>query len=137
MARVSLRRRLFMPALILIVGGALAVWGSQRQTQRQTEIRQMVLALCETARAKGDVRALVPTADPSLDVMLNAALVEVCAADELEAIDVSVRSGDLPGQKGATHVATISVLGVDRLALRMSDHDQRPVIIGFTWLTGT
>jgi hypothetical protein len=134
MPRTSVRRRLLMPMVILLVGGSLAVWASQQQSQRSRAIQQLIMGICETATRGGDVRMLLPTDSPVLDGPLAAALTDVCGGADIASIDVTVRTGDMDGSHGATHLAVISVLDVPRLAVRLRDDDDGAAIIGFAWL---
>jgi hypothetical protein len=127
------RQRFITPIVILLLGGGLAIWASQRETERHRATQQMIMGVCETAMRGGDVSALLATENDLINETLGDAIAQVCAGAEAGTVAVSVRPGDGPGHSGATHVAMISVVGVDRLGLRLAEGDGRSVIIGFWW----
>jgi hypothetical protein len=132
---ISWRRRLLLPVLILIVGGALAVWAARRESGRLEEIQRQATELCQSAAAGSDLTPRLLTADPLLDGQLGPILQHICEPlkDHPQALEVIAFSGDAPGfsDGSATHHTIIRIAGSDRLTLRIVFENDDLLIIGY------
>jgi hypothetical protein len=136
MARsVSWRRRLLLPLLILIVGGALAIWAAQRESGRIEAIERLATDLCRSAAAGSDLTHRLLTADPLLDGQLAPTLERICEPlkNNPQSLEVIASSGDAPGfsDGSATHHAIIRIAGAERLTLRLVFEDDEVLIVGY------
>jgi len=132
---VSWRRRLLLPVLILIVGGALALWAAQRENRRIEAIERLATDLCQSAAAGSDLMHRLLTADPLLDGQLAPILQRICEPlkDNPQSLEVIALSGDAPSfsDGSATHHAIIRIAGADRLTLRLIFENDNPLIVGY------
>ena len=131
-------RRWLLPLVILLAAGALMLWGSQRETQRMEEVRQMVKALCRDVAAGRDVSGRL-NAGSAVGQGALPILQSICPSpDAIEDLDIVVTPGDIDmgtatGQ--ATHTAILRSGNVDLLGLRVQHRgkNQPITIIGY-WL---
>ena len=132
---VSWRRRLLLPLLILIVGGALAIWAARRESGRIEAIERLATDLCRSAAAGADVTPRLLTADPLLARQLAPVLERICEPlkDSSQSLEVLASSSDAPGfsDGSATHHAIIRIAGADRLTLRFVFEDEGVLIVGY------
>ena len=132
---VSWRRRLLLPALILIVGAVLAVWAAQRENRRIEAIERLATDLCQSAAAGADLIGRVPAADPLLARQIAPVLKRICEPlkDNPQSLEVIALLGDAPGisDGSATHHAIIRIAGADRLTLRLIFENDNPLIVGY------
>jgi hypothetical protein len=132
---VTWRRRLLLPLLILIVGGALAIWAAQREAERLKTIRLLTAELCRSAAAGEDLTGRIPAFDPLLSGALIPVLRSVCEPlrDDPRSLQVIASSGDAPGFSDglASHYAIIRIDGSDRLTLRFVFDGNAPLIVGY------
>ena len=117
-------RRWLIPLIVLLVGGAIALWASSRETRRIQDIDQMITGLCHDIAAGSDVSARVDQATGAPNARLEAQLRQACSApDALHSLDVHVTPGDYAQtgsfQGTATHTAIIRVAGIEVLGLRI------------------
>ena len=130
-------RRLIMPAIILLVGGGVAIWASQRERDRMGRMERHVEEFCAMAAAGEGLVDRLNTADGLLNGPISEALREACAgaAGQTGAISVTVAPGDGPEVRDgrATHAAVIRVDGVERLGLWLTVENDEILITGF-WL---
>jgi hypothetical protein len=129
------RRRLLMPLAILLIGGGIALWGTQRQAKQSEEVRQMVLSLCRDVVAGHDVSQRLQALSSTQSSLLIRALTDACSAarDEKDIV-VNVTPGDLEDGSAfagaATHIAVIQIDGISSLGLRMRHNgDGKPIEI--------
>ncbi|MDY7110027.1 MAG: hypothetical protein SYC29_15455 [Planctomycetota bacterium] len=129
------RRRLLPPLFILIVGGVLAIWASQREAGRLEAVEQLAADLCRSAAAGADLTGRVPTSNPLLSGALIPVLHSVCEPlrDDPEPLEVIASSGDAPNFSDglATHHAIIRIAGAERLTLRFVFDEGDPLIVGY------
>ncbi len=134
-SKPSNSRRILLPIMILIMGGAVAIWASRQETQKLDEIRELVTDLCQDSARGLDLTSRLPTADGLINRGLNSALEAVCRGLDQDAqlLEVIVASGDGPdfSDGAATHHALVSIGGVDRLGLRIACAEDRILIIGY------
>ena len=111
-----------MPAVILVVAGAFAWWGSQREVARISAIDQAVTMVLQGGSPAAAGIGMMP---PNLDTVLEQ------LRSELEQTraqpSVAIRPGDEAGYGNgdATHTAIIEADGVPRLGLRVVYDDER------------
>jgi hypothetical protein len=136
---VSWCRRLLLPLLILIVGGALAVWAARRESGRIEAIERLATELCQSAAA--DLTGRVPAADPLLAGQLAPILQRICEPlkGNPRSLEVIASSSDAPGfsEGSATHHAIIRIAGADRLIFRLVFENDNPLIVGYALPTAT
>jgi hypothetical protein len=116
-----------MPLAILLIGGAIALWGVQRETKRSEEIRQTLLLLCRDIRAGNDVTQRIRLMSAAPDPLLMNALERASwSANSSDEFSIEVTPGDVEDNSAfagtATHVAMIRVNGSNVLGLRIR-HD--------------
>ena len=121
--------------LILIVGGALAIWAARRESGRIEAIERLATDLCQSAAAGADLIGRVPAADPLLARQLAPVLKRICEPlkDNPQSLEVIASTGDAPSFSDgtATHHAIIRIAGADRLTLRLVVKDDNFLIVGY------
>ena len=133
------RRRIAVPLIILAAAAAVAVWGTQRESERTEDIRQFVQAICQDIANQRDPAARLGRLDPFVAKQMVDSLRDALndLPPSLDGLVIDVRSGDDPqfGDGSATHTAMIRVRRRDTLGVRIVHPDQGGdlVIIGLWW----
>lgn len=132
------RRRWLWPAVVLLIGGAIAFWAARRETMRLSAIEQQVRDIC---RAIADGRDVTGTLNPDNATVERRTIQElrgvIHGPGALSIIRVRVTSGDSdragPTSTPATHTATIMIGEEKLLALRIrcDDATQPIVVLGY------
>lgn len=127
-----------MPMLVLVVGGTIAYWASQRETQRMRSVETQVRAICRRIGDGRDVTGQLNKANPTVEaITLKRLQQEINSPEAGDALVVRVTPGELPGagmsMTPATHTAMLILGDVERLALRVhcDDPDQPIVVLGY------
>jgi hypothetical protein len=134
----SRTRRLLLPLLILIVGGALTIWATSRATKQAGQVEQLVHRLCEAAARGESVAGRLATSDPVMIYQLDRSLTGLFAGypELLGEIAVEVSPGDsarlgtgteslVPA--AATHTVLIRLGDQPRVGLRIMYVDERDI----------
>ena len=137
MYRRDLVRRMFVPALIIIIGVVIAWWSAERRKAEIEQARQYVQTLCIDlikARRSANRDAAIdsmrdefgrPFANDLTREKLIGRLVERNAS--AENLRVRIRPGDLPGPLGdgnATHHAAVLIDDAPVIVLRLQYSDK-------------
>jgi hypothetical protein len=133
----SPRRRWLMPVVVLVVGGAIAIWASQRDSMRTREVEREIVGLVRDVCDGKDAAAALHVPDPTVQAQVIAAIKKLCNEGDASVIAVDAAPGDVEAagsfQGSATHVATIKMLDGRALGLRVQygrDHKSL-VILGY------
>ena len=125
------RRRIIGPALIVLVGVALAIWASQRTTQQARDIHALVVGWCAAA-ARGE-EPTVPAETDFMSEQVAEAIALACRAVDpsLAALEVVVTPGDTANLHPAImHTALIRIGGTDKLELGFVVRGERYLVVG-------
>ncbi len=127
-----------MPAVVLVVGGAIAYWSSQRETRRMSSVQAQVQAICRKVGEGRDVTGLLNKGNPTVEaITLKRLQREINSPEAGDAVTVRVTPGELSGagqsMTPASHTAMLILGDVERLALRVQcdDPDQPIIVIGY------
>jgi hypothetical protein len=133
------RNRWLWPIIVLLVGGALAIWGMQRESARMRAVESQVRQLCRNIAAGIDLTGTLNPENPTVDALAAAALREVLDSPEkADIIRVKVKPGDTPGggpvNTRATHTAMLMIGDQDVLGLRIRcDDPHQPIAVLGVW----
>lgn len=131
------RRRFLMPAVILIVAGAILWLNASKQRNATTEIVRLLRTVCSDIVNDRNPAGRINAADPLLVESMIDHLSKVTSAmgKELEGLEIIVDSGDIDviGNGHASHTAMIRVAGVDQLGVRIILADGDPLRIIGIW----
>ena len=131
------RRRFLIPAIILIVAGAILWLNAGKQRNATTEIVALLRLVCSDIVNDRNPAGRINAADPLLVESMIDHLGKVISAigKELEGLGIIVASGDVDviGNVDASHTAMIRVAGVDQLGVRLIHADGDPLRIIGIW----
>ena len=126
-----------MPAVILIVAGAIVWLNASKQRNATTEIVALLRVVCSDIVNDRNPTSRINAADPLLIEPMIDHLRKVIPAigKELEGLEIIVDSGDIDviGNGDASHTAMIRVAGVDQLGVRIILADGDPLRIIGIW----
>jgi hypothetical protein len=131
--RLPRSRRFLFPILILATAGVMAIRASKRQAAQMADVQQFVTAMVQlpVAADRGPSDDLPPGLAGQLDLLR-----EEIAVDP-DRVSVRVRPGDVdePGDRRATHTATIIIDPRPRLGLRLHrNRDSGHITVLGYWL---
>ncbi|MCI0362544.1 MAG: hypothetical protein L0Y44_05610 [Phycisphaerales bacterium] len=116
------RRIILMPLVVLMVGGAIALWSSARETKRNREIEQTISAVVRGVCTGADPASIVKTPDSFTQTAVTAAIRRLCETHDASTLLVDAKSGDVQAagslEGSATHVVTVTT-GSASLGLRI------------------
>jgi hypothetical protein len=131
------RHRWLWPIIVLLVGGALAIWGMQRESARMRAVESQIKQLCRNLAADVDLAGTLNPDNPTVDALAAAALRDVIDSPEkADIIHVKVTPGDMPGggpvNAHATHTAMLLIGDEEILGMRIrcDDPDQPITVLG-------
>jgi hypothetical protein len=136
---VSQHRRWLMPAIVLVVGGALAIWGIQRENARLSAIEDQVRRWCRHTASKIDLAGAFNPRNSTVDGQVGEALRSVIRTrDDADLVSIRVRPGDSETvgsiSPRATHTATLAFDNQDLLGLRIEcDDPTQPITVLGYW----
>ena len=126
-----------MPAIVLVVGGAFAIWGIQRENARISAIETQIRRYCTQTAGKVNLEGAFNPDNPTLDTQVGEALRSIIRnKDDADAIRLNVRPGDADSADSAlpraTHTATLMMGDQELLGLRIAcdDPDQPITVLG-------
>lgn len=134
-----------MPAIILLVGGAIAWWASAREAQRMKSVEAQTQALCTSLARGDDLTGRLNPRNHAVEERIVSEMRRVLAGrDDAALVQVKVVSGDSAiGPTGssampATHTAILHLDDVELLALRVhcDDPDEPIVVLGYVTPAG-
>lgn len=128
-----------MPLVILLIGGAIAVWSAARERYRSEVIRQQVAQLCQAAAEDEKLADRINPTSPAAARQIEQELKRVCT--DLQAVsllEIEVIPGDDESagrsQGLATHRAVLRMGDVPLLGLRVQYRSENdPIIIVGSW----
>lgn len=130
-------RRLTGAVVILLVAGAVLVWGRSRAAASHAAIEESISSLCQAVARDEPIDDRLLPADPSLRDPLRATLRRLLDRVPQDQVSLVIAPGDHPtfGDGSASHTVTILVRGDAALGLRLraSGRPPEPLIIGY-WL---
>ena len=134
-ASSSRARRIVMPLMILLVGGAIAVWVAQQERGEAGDVKRYVREICLAASRGEDVSSRLVVENRALRRPLARMIVTACAplADDPEALDVDVATEVAGGidRHRPIHSAQIEVNGHHVLTLLVVVVDDRIIVTGY------
>ncbi len=135
---VSPHRRWLLPAIVMLVGGALAIWGIQRENARLHAVETQIMRFCRSTAAGSNLEGAFNPGNPTLDSQVREALRSIIdSPDTADMIQVKVKPGDSatagPASARATHTATIVIGDQELLGLRIqcADPGQPITVLGY------
>jgi hypothetical protein len=131
-------RRWLTPAIVIVIGGMLALWGMQRENARMAAIETQVLRLCRQSASGVDLTGAFNPGNRTVDAHIGEVLRRIVRTKEdADMLRVSVRPGDSSAagsaQPQATHTAMLIVAGHEALGLRIAcaDPNQPITVLGY------
>jgi hypothetical protein len=124
-----------MPLIILLVGGAIAWWASQRDTAEVAAVRQYVQEICLAAGSGEDVTSRLVVEHGSLRRPLARLIRIACAPIEGDAnrldVDVTTEATGAIDQRLPPHTARVRVKGELVLTLHLVIVNENVSITGY------
>jgi hypothetical protein len=121
--RSSVMRRVVMPLLVVIIAGAVLIWGRQSEESDLRDVEEAVRTLCEEVYRSP---AGGPLPNSARQMGVRSSLVDlihqVFDDHDWDQVRLHVQSGDTPAPFGdgrATHHAIIYISHQQRLGLRL------------------
>ncbi len=134
------RRRWLMPAVILLVGGSIAIWASARESQRMAAIETRMKAICESLARGGELEGTLNPRNAMMEQHTIAALRRnIGSRDDAELVQIRVVTGDAFSDRAgtdvlaATHTAILHFDDIEVIALRIRcvDGGETIDVLGF------